>query len=148
MGPVHLQGVPVGFSGGMIGAGNLIAHPEGVFGVQVQDVMIFYVNLRHPIVGGGEQEVEVETDFPGAWFECAVPVGPFGTAQAQVPFADDSGFVAGRFHNGSDGFRFRLNDGGTVGRSNARVFLAKRVGAGEKGITRGGCKWRRNNSRW
>ena len=96
--PIHLQRTAMGDAGGMIGAGFFASHPERVIRIEIFHAPILDVNLRHTVVGGGEQVTVVEADVTRAGFEFAVPVRPAWSAQAKVPLADDGGGVAGFFH--------------------------------------------------
>ena len=52
--PIHLQGVPVGHSGRMVRAWLFLSYPKWVLGVEVEHPVVLDVDLRNPVVGGGE----------------------------------------------------------------------------------------------
>ncbi len=54
--PVHLQRVPMGDARRVVRARFLAADPEGVLGIQIEYAMVLDVDLRHSVIGGGEQE--------------------------------------------------------------------------------------------
>ncbi len=82
-------------AGGVIGRGNLVADPQRVGRVEIQDAVILHEDLRHAVVGGGQEEDEVEADFERAGVQLAVPVGAAVAAEAEMPFADHGGAITG-----------------------------------------------------
>ncbi len=136
VGPIHFEGVAVGDAGGLLGVDGFVADGERVGGVEVENAVVFNVDLGHAVVGGGEDEGLVEADFEGAGLELAIPIGLF-VAEAEVPFADDSGAVSGGLEERWEGGGAGADDGGTIGRGDAGALLAEGVGAGEEGETSG-----------
>ena len=54
MAPVHLQGIPMGYSRRVIRIRFLHAHPEGILGVEVENTVVLDIDLRNTVIGGGE----------------------------------------------------------------------------------------------
>jgi hypothetical protein len=71
--------------------------------------VIFHVHAWDAIPRGRHHEAVVEADFERARFDIAVPVRSAFAAEAQVPFADDTGFVPDLFQDGGDGWRAGRN---------------------------------------
>lgn len=136
--PVHLQRGAVRDAGGVVVGRFFIADPERIFRVEIQDAVVFHVNLRDAVVGGGEEKIIIEADLAGAGSDHAVPIGPLALgAETEVPLADDGGFVAGGFGHVGDRERIGRHDEVAVGRRDAGALAAEGVGAGEKRIARG-----------
>lgn len=49
--PIHFERVAVSDAGGVVGAGFLSADPQRIGRVEIQDVVILYVDLRYAVVG-------------------------------------------------------------------------------------------------
>ena len=144
MGPVHLEGVAMGDSGGMIRGRFFSSNPEGIGGVEVEDAAFGDVDLRDAVVGGGEEEVVVEADLARAGLEFAIPIGAFSFfTEAEVPFADDAGLVAGFFHEVWEGESAFVDDEVAVWRRDSGAGLAEGIGAGEEGVACRGAGGRR-----
>ena len=60
----------------MIGAGFLVAHPQRILGIEVRHAMVFDINLRHAVVGRGQEIAIIEADFQRPRFEVVVPIRP------------------------------------------------------------------------
>ena len=119
VGPIHLEGVAVTFSGGVIRGGSFVSHPERVGGIEVEDAGVGEVDLRDAVVCGGEKEVVVETNFLGAGVDAAIPVWTLAFfSKAEVPLADDSGLVARLLHDVGQGEGVGINDEVTIWWSN------------------------------
>jgi hypothetical protein len=58
----------------VIGGRLLVTDPKGIGGIEIEDAVIFYVDLRDTVVGRGEKERLIEADFEGAGFEVAIPI--------------------------------------------------------------------------
>ena len=54
MSPIHFQSVPVGYSCWVIIAWFLHAYPERIFGVKIEDPVVFNIDLRNPVISCGE----------------------------------------------------------------------------------------------
>ena len=87
MGPVHLEGVAMGDSGGMIRGRFFSSNPEGIGGVEVEDAAFGDVDLRDAVVGGGEEEVVVTYD--GSTLRGTKLTGDENVPAGQVSFEAD-----------------------------------------------------------
>ena len=67
---------------------------DRVVGIEADHAVVLDVDAGHAVAGGGDDEGVVEADLERAGLDLAVPVEVAG-AQAEVPFADDAGAVAG-----------------------------------------------------
>lgn len=127
------------FCAGGVGADFfLVADFDGIVGVEVNDVAIVDVNGGDAVAGGGHDEAVVEAEVEWAGFDFAVPVGAAIRAEAEVPLADDGGFVAGGLHDGADGGGAGFDgDGGVAWGDGGAGLLAPRVDAGEESAAGG-----------
>ena len=48
----------------MIRTGFLFSDPQWILGIKVENPMVFDINLWHPVVGGGQEKIIIEADFP------------------------------------------------------------------------------------
>ena len=120
VGPVHGEGVAVALAGGVIWGGPFASNPEWVCGVEVEDVAVGDVDLRDAVVGGGEEEVIVKAELSWSGGELAIPIRDrsFFT-EAEVPFPDDAGLVAGVLHKVGEGEGVLVDDEVPVRRCDA-----------------------------
>ena len=79
---------------GSLPIGSLVADLDGIVGIEADDAVVLDVDARHAVARGRDDEAVVEADFERAGLDLAVPIG-LAVAEAEVPFADDAGGVAG-----------------------------------------------------
>ena len=109
--PVHLEGVAVRLARRVVGRWDLVPDPERVGGVEVQDAVIFEINLRDAVVRSGKEEGRVEADLQRPGLELAIPLRTLAfLAEAEVPLAHDGGGIARRLHQVRQCGRVRVND--------------------------------------
>jgi hypothetical protein len=63
----------------------LKAHADGIARVEPDDAMVLYVDSRNTIAGGRHEEGIAEADLERPGPDLAIPVGPTGRTQTQVP---------------------------------------------------------------
>ena len=85
--------------------------------------MVFDIDARDAIAGGGNQVAVVEADFERAGFDIGVPI-EIARAETEVPFADDAAGVAGRFQSAGKRLCARRNDQLRIAGQNRRAGLA------------------------
>ena len=135
-GPVHFQRLPMRDAGRMIRNRFLRPDPERVLGIKVQDAAVLHINLRHPVIGGGQEEMIIEAQLLRAGGEVTIPIRPPCPAEAEVPFADYCGLVTRLLHQIRQGEGLVRDDEGAVGRRDTGAGMAEGITAGEQGITR------------
>ena len=77
--------------------GFLIPHPKGVIWIQVFYTVILHIDLGDTVIGGREKVIIIKPNFPRPRFEFSIPVRSFRSAQSQMPFPDNSCFIARLF---------------------------------------------------
>ena len=86
----------MGDASGVIFARLFLTDPQWVFWIEIENAVVFDIDLGDAVVGGGKQEVVVEADFARTGFVFAVPDRALAfLVQAEVPLADDGGGAAG-----------------------------------------------------
>ena len=99
----HLQQFRIFFSGWFGTYFLCIIHGNGVIGVCTDCDAVFHEDGWHPVCRCREDKGIVEPEFIGARTNTLIPVFLGCAAQAQVPFAHDTGFVSCGFQHGRQG---------------------------------------------
>ena len=87
----------MGDASGVVFTGFFISHPEGIIWIQVFYAVILHIDLGDTVIGGGEEVIIIKPNFARPRFEFSIPVRPFRSAQSQMPFPDNSCFIARLF---------------------------------------------------
>ena len=74
--PIHLQRVAVGDTGRVVVGRFLIAHPERIGWIKIENLVIFDENLWNAIVGRGQQKALIKTNLKRTGIQLPVPIGP------------------------------------------------------------------------
>jgi len=122
-------------------AGEDFVHGEiGGDGAAAPVGAAFEVEIGGHVEGGGDAEVFVEAMVGGGGAQFVGVVDGFGGAEAEVPFAEAAGAVAGGAEQGSDGGPARFDEAGGFAVEDA-IFEAgaPAVAAREEAVTGGGA---------
>ena len=129
----------MGFGGGGIDRVFAIADLDRIGRIVVDHLVVFDIDAGDPVAGGGDDERIVETDGIGSGIDLLVVVRWLGLAQAQMPFADAGGGIAGLFGDRGDGRLVLGNAKRINARENRGACLAPGIAAGEQRIAGGGA---------
>ena len=96
-----MRGMPL-MNDPAIAAFDAVVELDRVGRVEIDDAVVFDPDTRDAVAGGGDDPRVVEPDLQRAGFDVVVVIGGRG-AEAEMPFADDAGGVAGAFQQRGDG---------------------------------------------
>jgi hypothetical protein len=92
---LHLQQVRVVLAGRAVADPFVVADPDRVRGIEPDDMAVLDIDGRNAVASGGHDERVLEAHVVGTRGDLAVPVGAGLRTEAEVPFADDAGGIAG-----------------------------------------------------
>lgn len=109
-----------------------VADLDGIDGVDPDHALVFDIDARHAIQGGGNQERIVETNLGMDGFDGAVPIhGVSDFAKPEMPFADRTGHITGPLEQRWQRKTAGLDDQGRIAGQDCGALLTPGILAGE-----------------
>ncbi len=115
----------------------LVAHGDGVVGVEAHDASVLHEHAGHAVYRGGDDVFVIETDIVRVRLDEAVEVGSALRPQPKVPLAHGGCGIAFFLEEVGHGDAGGVDDEFRIARGNAGVLLPPRIHARQQSEARG-----------